>query len=222
MENFGQSACPDRITDSRHNLRGSADRPRRNEQRRLGLQGDGNNEVTENHTTGDEVRVQFDPNELRVRAFAQILSDAQKLQSRALSLEDTYIRYVTLANSGGILACLGIANALAGKEGSSVSPALSSIVGPIAVFFFGLICCGIVTSLRGKLALHDAETQARRANEVLIEFGKGLALPKGAFSPLEMKALPILNLAINLFGIGAQMAFIVGGIWGLIHLRQLH
>ncbi|MBB2170328.1 hypothetical protein HLH36_18605 [Gluconacetobacter aggeris] len=178
--------------------------------------------MPDNQTTGAEVYVKLDPNDPRVRAVAQALSDARTLQSRAMSLEDTYIRYVTLANSGGILACLGIADALAGKEGSGVSPALSNIVGPIAVFFFGLICCGLVTSLRGKLALHYAETEGRRANGILVDLGRGVALPRGAFSPVEEKGLPYLNTAINFLGIGAQIAFVAGGIWGFYRLWQFH
>lgn len=167
-------------------------------------------------------RTTVDPKDISDSAVGQALSEARALQSRALSLEDTYIRYVTLANSGGILACLGIADAIAGKEGSGISPALSNIVGPITVFFAGLICCGVVTSLRGKLAWHHVDEEARRVNAILADRGHDVAVATKGYPPVMAKGLPYLNTAINILGIGAQVAFVMGGVWGLCHLRQLH
>lgn len=167
-------------------------------------------------------RTKAAPNDNHASSVAQAFSDLPALRSRALSLEDTYIRYVTLANSGGILACLGIANALAGKEGSSISPALSNVVGPITVFFAGLICCGILTSLRGKLAWDQFDKEIRRANAILVDHGYDEAISIEEYPTVMAKGVPHLNVAINILGIGAQLAFIVGGVWGLCHLRQLH
>jgi hypothetical protein len=181
--------------------------------------------MTDNQTS-DEAPADAGPeallhsNDPRLSWTAQTLADARNLHSRGLALEDAYIRYLTLANAGGVVGCLGIADALANK--SAVATALSSVVGPIAAFFFGVVFCGLVVSLRGKQALHQAEEHARRANGILADIGHGVVLPRGAFGPLEAKALPHLNRMINALGLLGQLAFLVGGIWGLIAMRNLH
>lgn len=178
--------------------------------------------MTGNSTVATEAQIKLGPNDPRINIVAQALSDARSLQSRATDLEDTYIRYVLFANSGGILACLGIANSLAGKEHRALSLPLANVAGPIAIFFVGLIFCGLITSLRGKLALHDAEEAASHANSIMFDLGHGVTLPKGAFSPIEKRGIPYLNRAINILGIFAQLAFLVGGVWGIVSLAQLH
>lgn len=161
-------------------------------------------------------------NDPRMSEIAQELARASALHSRGLALEDAYIRYVILANAGGVVACLGIADALAGKSAIGIAPALSDVVGPIAVFLSGVIFSGLLVSLRAVQALHEAEEHARRANSIREELGHGVVLPRGAFGSFGAKILPHLNLAINAFGLWGQFAFAVGSILGINALWNLH
>ncbi|EKN01373.1 MULTISPECIES: hypothetical protein [unclassified Acidocella] len=157
----------------------------------------------------------------RLKHIAEELMQAKAAQARSLTLEDTYIQYVTFANAGGIAACLGIADVLAGKTGAPLAAELPATIGPMALFFIGLIASGVTLSLRSKQALHEAEETARRANHLLEGMGHGVTLPHGAFSPLEVRVLPYLNKAVNAAGLVAQFAFLFGGIWGLHHIWTL-
>ena len=49
-------------------------------------------------------------------AAQQALADAKSAEAIALRLEDAYIRYIVLANTGGMAACLSLANGLLGEK----------------------------------------------------------------------------------------------------------
>jgi len=154
----------------------------------------------------------------RLNNIAQALADARASNVRAVNLEDTYIRYVILANAGGIAACLGIADAIVGKQGRVLIPAISEIICPLWLFFFGLIAGGVMVSLRAAQATHQTEQNAERAKTLLASFGQNIPPHEGIFSKIEEKAIPYLNYAINAFGIISQFCFFIGGFWGILRI----
>lgn len=166
--------------------------------------------------------IRLNPEDPRVRRIGQMLDEAKIIQARGLTLEDSYIQHVTYANVGGMAACLGIADVLAGKAGKGIPSALPEVVWPMVFFFIGLIACGVVVSLRSKQSLHEAEEKAREANAELRKLGHGVVLPQGAFSPREAMVLPVLNSVINAAGLVAQGSFLLGAIWGICLIAKAH
>ncbi|MGH6818385.1 MAG: hypothetical protein ACREC1_06390 [Methylovirgula sp.] len=78
-------------------------------------------------------------------AIRQALIDAKASDARAQRLEETYVRYLVLANAGGILACLGVADALVTGKGKGI--VLLAVTGPMWIFLVGLIASGLIVSL---------------------------------------------------------------------------
>lgn len=151
-------------------------------------------------------------NELRV---AVELTKA--LDATAQRLEEAYIRYVVLANAGGIAACLGIADALVNRKGASAI-SLSSLAGPMWLFLMGIISGGLVVALLARRARHENDEQNQTILRLLCEAGHEAPHLPPAFSRIERKGLPHLTWAINFLGIVSQFCFAIGAIWGMARI----
>jgi hypothetical protein len=137
-------------------------------------------------------------------------------------LEESYVRLLVLAIAGGLLACLGIADALAGGKGSPAALSFAALTGPMWFFLFGLIFSGIIVSLQRARAARDSEGHGRRALQVLKDMGLIVPSPASAFSRVERRGLPHLTTAINVLGIASPACFLVGAIWGLLRIGAVH
>lgn len=85
-------------------------------------------------------------------------------------------------------------------------------------FFIGLISGALIVSLRRVQASHMAEKRAREALKIMKDGGHIIPSPPEVFSAIERKGLPVVNVAINAFGIASQLAFLIGAIWGLVEI----
>jgi hypothetical protein len=150
-------------------------------------------------------------------AIQQALSDARAAEAIALRLEDSYIRYIVLANAGGMAACLSFANGLLGNKASSAI-ALHSLIWPMWLFFAGLVAGALIVSLRRVQSTHMADKRAREALKIMKDAGHIVPNLPQVFSAIERKGLPALNFAINALGIISQFAFLFGAAWGLIKI----
>ncbi len=159
----------------------------------------------------------FDPR--KKAAIQQALGDARAAEAIALRFEDSYIRYIVLANAGGLAACLSFANGLLGNKASS-GIALHSLIWPMWLFLAGLVCGALMVSLRRAQSTHMAEKRAREALKVMKDAGHIVPNPPQAFSAIERKGLPALNFAINALGIISQFTFLIGAAWGLIKISS--
>jgi len=161
-----------------------------------------------------------DPEQLDPRkkaAIQQALGDARAAEAVALRFEDSYIRYIVLANAGGMAACLSFANGLLGSKASSTIT-LHALIGPMWLFLAGLISGALIVSLRRAQSTHTAEKRAREALKILKDAGHIVPNPPQVFSAIERKGLPALNIAINALGIIGQFAFLIGAVWGLVEI----
>lgn len=161
---------------------------------------------------------EHEPLHSRINEIRQALTEATGLAARAQKLEDTYIQYIMFANAGGIAACLGIADALAGKENLSASAIFSGVKIPMWFFLIGLICSGLLLSLQRTQATSSAEQNALKAVNILKELGQIVPTSKPVYSRIERNALPHLNIAINFLGLVSQFCFAVGAVWGLLSM----
>ena len=152
----------------------------------------------------------------------QAITEARAADATAQRLEESYVRLLVLANAGGLIACLGIADALAGSKGSPAALSFAALTGPMWFFLFGLIFGGIVVSLQRARAVRDSEQHGRRALQVLKDTGLIVPTPPSAFSRAELKGLPHLTTAINILGIASPGCFLVGAIWGLLRIGAVH
>jgi hypothetical protein len=159
-----------------------------------------------------------EPLDLRKKAtIQQALDDAKVSEAVALRFEDAYIRYIVLANAGGMTACLSFANGFLGEKASSTIT-LHALIWPMWLFLAGLISGALVMTLRRAQATHMAEKQARNAIKIMQDAGHIVPNPPPVFSAIERKGLPALNLAINTLGVAGQLAFFAGAVWGLIKI----
>jgi hypothetical protein len=152
----------------------------------------------------------------------QAIAEARTADATAQRLEESYVRLLVLANAGGLVACLGIADALVGGKGPSAALSFSALVGPMWFFLFGLIFGGIVVSLQRARAVRDSEEHGRQALQVLKDMGLIVPTPSPAFSRVELKGLRHLTTAINVLGIASPACFFVGAIWGLLRIGIVH
>ena len=153
----------------------------------------------------------------KVRAIQQALAEANEAQAVALRFEDAYIRYIVLANAGGLAACLSFANGLLGTKATSAIT-LHALLGPMWFFLVGLIFGAFIVTLRRAQSTDMAEKRARDALKIMQDAGHIVPNPPPVFSAIERKGLPALNLAINVCGVISQAAFVIGAIWGLVEI----
>lgn len=153
----------------------------------------------------------------KVRAIQQALAEANEAQAVTLRFEDAYIRYIVLANAGGLAACLSFANGLLGHKAASTIT-LHALIWPMWIFLVGLISGAFIVTLRRAQSTDMAEKRARDAIKIMQDAGHIVPNPPPVFSAIERKGLPSLNLAINVFGGISQVAFVIGAIWGLVEI----
>jgi hypothetical protein len=154
-----------------------------------------------------------------IRHAIQAAMAADKVAQR---LEETTVKYIVLANAGGIVACLGIEGALVGgKAGSAPSIPFSAVAGPMWFFLAGLMFGGLIVSLQRARAVATSEQQGRDALRILRETGRIVPSVESAFSPMERKGVPHITLAINVLGIISQFSFVIGAIWGLVRISSV-
>lgn len=153
----------------------------------------------------------------KVRAIQQALADANEAQAVALRFEGAYIRYIVLANAGGLTACLSFANGLLDHKAASTIT-LHTLIWPMWIFLVGLSSGAFIVTLRRAQSTHMAEKRARDAIKIMQDAGHIVPNPPPVFSAIERKGLPMLNLAINIFGVISQVAFVIGAIWGLLEV----
>src|SRR5487761_560505 len=108
---------------------------------------------------------QLDPKQ--VFAIRQAIAEARAAEATAQRLEESYVRLLVLANAGGLLACLGIADALVGGKGSAKALSFAALTGPMWFFLGGLISGGLIVSLQTARAARDSEKHGREALQVL-------------------------------------------------------
>jgi hypothetical protein len=147
---------------------------------------------------------------LPVEEIRQALDDARAAYAVSRRLQETFIRYIVLANTGGIAACLGVANALVGAK---VPP--SPVLWPMGLFVAGLVCGGGIVSIQSKLETRQAEQRAHDAIDLLKQAGHEVPPQAPVFSPLLMRGLKIANVSVNVLGILGQGFFVAGAIWGM-------
>ena len=152
----------------------------------------------------------------------QAIAEARAADATAQRLTESYVRLLVLANAGGMIACLGIADALAGGKGSPAALSFAALAGPMWLFFFGLISGGLTVSIQRASAVRDSEQHGRRALQALRDMGLIVPTPPSAFSRPELKALPHLTTAINVLGIASSACFFFGAIWGLRLIGAVH
>ena len=163
---------------------------------------------------------QLDPKQAFV--IRQAIGEARTADATAQRLEESYVRLLVLANAGGLIACLGIADALAGGKAPPGTLSFTALAGPMWFFLFGLICGGIIVSLQRARAVRDSEKHGRRALQVLKDMGLIVPTPPSTFYRAELKGLPHLTTAINVLGIASPACFLVGAIWGLLRIGAVH
>jgi uncharacterized membrane protein len=149
-------------------------------------------------------------------AIGQALADAKVAAATEQRLEEAYIRYIILANAGGIVACLGIADALVNRASSSIP--LSPI--PMWLFLIGLISGGVIVSLQRAQARHLAEQNVLKV--VTLRKAKGDTVPTlpPLFSDIERKGLRYLTRVIIGLGLIGQFCFCIGAVWGLVEVSR--
>ena len=58
--------------------------------------------------------------------------------------------------------------------------------------------------------------------QVLKDIGLIVPTPPSAFSRVERGGLPHLTKAINILGIASSACFLIGAVWGLLHIGTVH
>lgn len=161
-------------------------------------------------------------NEHKLFLIRQAIQNALAADTIAQRLKETYVKYIILANAGGIVACLGIEGALVGKSSAAPIIPFSAIAWPMWLFLFGLICDGLVVSLERARAVDFSEQQGREALRLTRETGRIVPTVESVFSPIERKGLKHLTLAINILAVIGQFLFVIGAIWGLVRIASAH
>lgn len=163
---------------------------------------------------------QLDPKQAFL--IRQAIAEARTADATAQRLEESYVRLLVLANAGGLIACLGIADALAGGKASLGAMPFAALTVPMWFFLVGLVCGGIIVSLQRARAVRDSEKHGRGALQVLRDMGLIVPTPPAAFSRVELKGAPHLTTAINILGIASAASFLVGAVWGLVRFGAVH
>jgi hypothetical protein len=162
-------------------------------------------------------------NQHKMFLIRRAIKSAVAADTIAQRLEEAYVKYIVLANAGGIVACLGIEGALLGGKGNAAqSTAFAAVAGPMWLFLIGLISGGLIVSLQRARAVDDSERQGREALRILRDAGRIVPTVESAFSATERKALKQLTLAINVLGIVGQFSFLGGAVWGLVKVSGMH
>jgi len=161
-------------------------------------------------------------NQQRLFLIRQAIQNAISADKIAQQLKETYIKYIILANAGGIVACLGIEGALVGKSSAAPIIPFSAVACSMWLFLWGLICGGLVVSLERARAVDFSEQQGREALRIIRETGRIVPAVESAFSPIERKGLKHLPIAINSLGLISQLFFFIGAIWGLVRISSMH
>lgn len=151
----------------------------------------------------------------------QMIADFRSSDAASQRFKEMYIRFLVLANAGGIAACLSIAGSIAGK-GASQTISLAAAVGPLSMFLLGVISAGLIVSLMYKSALFNADQHAQKLAGLLQEAGLIVAKPKSVFMPIELKGVLIVDHVIMGLSVVSPMAFVTGSIWGLILIAHAH
>lgn len=156
------------------------------------------------------------PRKLPIEEIRQALTDARAAEAEGSRLQEAYIRYIVLANAGGIAACLGAANAILAAKGP-----ISFVDHPLGCFLTGMISGGLLSSIRSKQAQKLADERARTAHSLIKRAGHQMPDPPPSFSKLEERGLAVANLAVVVLGLVGQFAFIAGAIWGLVLISRV-
>jgi len=158
----------------------------------------------------------------RVFIFRNEIAEARAADATVQRLTESYVRLFVLANAGGMLACLGIADALAGGKGLPGALSFAALAGPMWFFLFGLIFGGLTVSIMRARAVRDSVQHGERALQAIRDMGLIVPTPPSPFSRPELKGLPHLTTAINVLGIASPACFLVGAIWGLLRIGAVH
>lgn len=162
-------------------------------------------------------------NQHKMFLIRQAIQSAVAADTIAQRLEEAYVKYIVLANAGGIVACLGIEGALVGGKGNAAqSISFAAVAGPMWLFLIGLISGGLIVSLQRARAVDDSERQGREALRVLRDAGRIVPTVESAFPAIARKGLKHLTLAINVLGIIGQFSFLAGAVWGLVKVSGMH
>lgn len=161
-------------------------------------------------------------NQHKLFLIRQAIQNAIAADKIAQQLKEAYIKYIILANAGGIVACLGIEGALVGKSSAAPIIPFSAVACSMWLFLCGLICGGVIVSLERARAVDFSEQQGREALRLIRETGRIVPAVESAFSPIERKGLKHLTLAINVLGVISQLLFLAGAILGLIRISGMH
>ena len=165
----------------------------------------------------------LDPlNQHKLFLVRQAIQNALAADKIAQRLKETYVKYIVLANAGGIAACLAIEGALVGKGNSAPVIPFSAVAWPMRLFLLGLICGGLVVSLERARAIDFSEQQRREALRILRETGRVVPTVESTFSSIERKGLKHLRRAIDILGVIGQLSFFIGAIWGLARIASVH
>lgn len=158
----------------------------------------------------------------KVFTFRHEIAEARAADATAQRLTESYVRLFVLANAGGMLACLGIADALAGGKGSPGALSFAALTGPMWFFLFGLIFGGLTVSVMRARAVRDSVQHGERALQAIRHMSLIVPTVPSPFSHPELKALPHLDRAIDVLGIASPACFLIGAIWGLIQIGTIH
>jgi hypothetical protein len=175
---------------------------------------------------GRNHRIMSDPDPLNPHKMFLIrlaIQNAMAADQIAQRLKEAYVKYIILANAGGIVACLGIEGALVGSKANDAPPIpFSAVSWPMRLFLLGLICGGLVVTLERARAIDASEQQGREALRIMRDTGSIVPTVESTFSAIERKSLPHIILAINILGIISQVSFFIGSIWGLARISGAH
>lgn len=162
-------------------------------------------------------------NQRKLFLVRQAIQNALAADKIAQRMKETYVKYIVLANAGGIVACLGIEGALVGSKASTAPPIpFSAVAWPMRLFLLGLICGGLVVTLERARAIDFSEQQGREALRIIRDTGRIVPTVESAFSPIERKGLPHIARAIDVLAIIGQFSFGIGAIWGLVRISNMH
>lgn len=155
-----------------------------------------------------------------LRSVQQKLADMKESDAKAQRHQETYIRYVVLANAGGVAACLSALGIVTSGKVGTLSP--SALVGPLAVYLIGLATGAIIFSLLSKQSTLQIEKLSDEVTALLRGTGQIVPTPPKIFSSIERKGAQISDRAVNALGLISQFSFVVGSIWGLALIARFN
>jgi hypothetical protein len=152
----------------------------------------------------------------QIQAFEMLFEATKTEDANAQRLIEESVRYIILANAGGIAACLTLAGGLL-KDKAATIP-ISDVTGPMWLFLIGMIVGGLVVSLLRAQAQDFAEKHAANATAIIRNTGRTVSETESAFSAIERKGLPHVTLGIKVLALVGQLTFVAGAAWGLIEI----